>query len=221
MNTFAYITMHSGMNILLLKEKIKQSPWLKQHLLHLSVHPVKARPRWWLRLLIPFYIKKGKGAVIYQSVRKDLLPNHKFVMGSHSVIEDYCAINNGVGNIIIGKNVRLGLGGTIIGPVTMEDYSFTGQNCLISGLIHNYENPSETIIGQGVSAAPVIIGRDTYLGANVVVVAGVTIGEHCVVGAGSIVTHDIPSYTVSVGSPARPVKRYDFEQQAWVKLVNE
>lgn len=191
---------------------------MKRLVMDFVVHPVKSRPQWWIRLFIPFYTKRGRGSVIYHSVRKDLLPNHRFEMGRRSIIESYSAVNNGVGDIVIGERVRLGIGGVIIGPVVMEDYVVTGQHCLISGLVHNYENPDVEIIDQGVSTAPVVIGRGTYLGSNCVVVAGVTIGEHCVVGACSVVTHDLPPYTVSVGSPARPIKRYDFEKKQWIKI---
>ena len=48
--------------------------------------------------------------------------------------------------------------------------------------------------------------------------AGVTIGERCQIGAGSVVTKDIPPYTVAVGNPARAVKRYDFEKKEWVRV---
>ena len=50
------------------------------------------------------------------------------------------------------------------------------------------------------------------------VVAGVTIGERCQIGAGSVVTKDIPAYSVAVGNPARVIKCYDPEKQTWVKI---
>ncbi len=201
-----------------LVNKVRANPRLKRMVLHMVVHPTKARPQWWIRPFVRFYMKRGQGSVIYCSVRKDLLPNHRFVIGRRSVIEDYSVVNNGVGDIVIGDNARLGLRGTIIGPVTIEDNVVMGQNYLVSGLIHNYEDPGEDVLTQGVCTKPVVIGRQTYLGANCVVVAGVTIGEHCVVGAGSIVTHDMPPYTVCAGSPAVPIKTYDFEKQQWIKV---
>lgn len=51
---------------------------------------------------------------------------------------------------------------------------------------------------------PVIIGNDCWIGANVVILPGVTIGDGCTVGAGSIVTKSIPPYTVAFGNPCRP-----------------
>lgn len=68
------------------------------------------------------------------------------------------------------------------------------------------------------STSPVII-NDVWIGANSVILSGVKIGKHCVVGAGSIVTMDIPEYCVAIGNPGRIVKRYDFEKKEWVKLT--
>ena len=70
------------------------------------------------------------------------------------------------------------------------------------------------------------VGRDALIedyavvnnGANSVVVAGVTIGERCQIGAGSVVTKDIPSYSVAVGNPARVIKRYDAARAKWIRV---
>ena len=48
------------------------------------------------------------------------------------------------------------------------------------------------------------------------ILSGVSIGEHCVIGAGSIVTKDIPSYSIAVGAPAKVIKKYDFQKGLWV-----
>ena len=65
---------------------------------------------------------------------------------------------------------------------------------------------------------PVKVGDYTHLGTNSTIVAGVTIGERCQIGAGSVVTKDIPSYCVAVGNPAKVVKRYDHEKKEWVRV---
>lgn len=65
---------------------------------------------------------------------------------------------------------------------------------------------------------PVRIGERVWLGDNVVVLPGVTIGDGCIIGANATVTKDIPACTVAAGSPARPLKHYDFEKQAWVRV---
>ena len=201
------------MNTDKLKEKIKKHPLLKRFVLNFLMHPVKTRPQWWIRLFMPFYIKRGKGSVIYRSVRKDIVPFNIFALGSKSVIEDYSVINNAVGNLVIGNNTRVG-----IGPVTISDNVNIGQNVTISGLNHNYEDPSKAISEQGVSTMPIKIENDVWIGANSVVLPGVQIGNHSVIGAGSIITKDIPPYSVAVGNPARIVKRYDMNLKEWVKV---
>lgn len=201
-----------------LKEKIKKHPLLKRIVLNFLMHPVKTRPQWWIRLFMPFYIKKGKGSVIYRSVRKDIVPFNIFVLGKKSVIEDYSVINNAVGNLVIGNNTRVGIGNTIIGPVTISDNVNIGQNVTISGLNHNYEDPSKAISEQGVSTMPIKIENDVWIGANSVVLPGVQIGNHSVIGAGSIITKNIPPYSVAVGNPARIIKRYDMDLKEWVKV---
>jgi acetyltransferase-like isoleucine patch superfamily enzyme len=71
---------------------------------------------------------------------------------------------------------------------------------------------------QDLKTKPVHIGADSWIAYNACIMPGVTIGEHCIIGALSIVTEDIPPYSVAVGSPARVVKRFDFERKEWVKI---
>ena len=74
------------MNTDRLKEKIKKHPLLKRIVLNFLMHPVKTRPQWWIRIFLPFYIKKGKGSVIYRSVRKDIVPFNIFELGKLPII---------------------------------------------------------------------------------------------------------------------------------------
>ena len=197
-------------------QKIKANPRLKQRVLHLMMHPVKTRPRLWLRCLQFLYMKKGRKSVIYRSVRKDIVPFNTFSMGNYSVIEDYAIINNAVGDIMIGSHTRIGLGNTIIGPVTIRDKVNIAQNVVISGLNHNFENISKMIAEQGVNTKQITIEDNVWIGANCIILAGVHIGKHVVIGAGSVVTKDISPYSVAMGNPARVVKKYDFDIGEWL-----
>ncbi|WP_298651189.1 acyltransferase [uncultured Proteiniphilum sp.] len=201
-----------------LTERIRQTPRLKKNVLHLMMHPVKTRPRFWLRCLQFLYMKKGKRSVIYRSVRKDIVPFNIFLMGDYSVIEDYTVINNAVGNIVIGSHTRIGLGNTVIGPVTIGDKVNLAQNVVISGLDHNFEDIGKAIAEQGVSTKHIIIDDDVWIGANCVILAGIRIGKHVVIGAGSVVTKDVPSYSVALGNPAKVVRQYDVEKKQWIKV---
>ena len=68
-----------------LKEKIKQNPELKRRLLNAMVHPVKTRPRGWLRLFRRFYTERGKGSVVCRNARLDIVPFNPFSLGARSV----------------------------------------------------------------------------------------------------------------------------------------
>lgn len=201
-----------------LKEKIEKYPEVKKMILACMMHPVKTKPRWWLRQIQFLYMKKGKKSIIYRSVRKDIVPFNRFILGSYSVIEDFSTINNAVGDITIGDRTRIGLGNTIIGPVQIGNHVNLAQNVTVSGLNHNFQDVLITIDQQGVATLPVVIRDDVWIGANAVILPGVTIEEHSVVAAGSIVTRPVPAYSVCAGNPARIIKRYDFDKNDWIRI---
>lgn len=62
------------------------------------------------------------------------------------------------------------------------------------------------------------IGDGSWLGTHVVIAGNITIGKHCVIGANSVVTKDIPDYSVAVGIPAKVVKRYNFDTKCWERV---
>jgi acetyltransferase-like isoleucine patch superfamily enzyme len=178
-----------------------------------------ARPRWWIRVFVtPFIHHRGKGSVIRGSARADILPFNKFSLGDRSTIEDFCTVNNGVGDVFIGNDSRVGLGSVIIGPVTIGNQVILAQNIVLSGLNHTYTDVEVPIRLQKVTTAPIVVEDEAWIGANAVITAGVTIGKHSVVAGGSIVTKNIPPYSVAVGNPARVIKQYNFETKAWEKV---
>lgn len=201
-----------------LKQRIKQHPALKQAVHRFIMHPVRTRPNWWIRLFYFVYLKRGKGSVIYRSVRKDLPPFNRFSLGCYSVVEDFSCLNNAVGDLAIGDYTRVGLGNTIIGPTTIGNHVNLAQNVTVTGLNHNYEDVEKNIDEQGVSTQPVIIEDDVWVGANAVILPGVTLGKHCVVAAGSVVSRSIPPYSICAGCPAKVIKSYDFETKEWKKV---
>ena len=203
-----------------IKERIKSNTRLKLFILNLIVHPIKTRPRWWIRLFLITYTKRGHKSVIYKSVRKDIVPFNPFILGKRSVIESFSTINNMVGEIVIGSNSRIGLGNTIIGPVTIGNDVNLAQNITVSGLNHNYQDPNKTIISQGVSTSRITIEDDVWIGANSVILAGTTIGKHSVVAAGSIVTRDIPPFSIAAGNPVRIIKQYNSQKKEWENIKN-
>lgn len=200
-------------------DRIKSSPFLRRITLWLISSPKRPRPRLWVRVLVnPFIHKKGRGTMIRRRARLDLFPWKRFEVGRSALIEDFAVINNGAGDVLFGDGVRIGIGSVVIGPVLFGDRVGLGQHVFISGFNHGYADASCDSNEQELVRKQVIIGKESHIGANSVVVAGVIIGERCQIGAGSVVTKDIPPYSVAVGNPARVVKHYDFDRKEWVRV---
>lgn len=189
-----------------IRERLKNSPKLKRWLDYIIMNQRDARPRWYIRLLAPLYQHRGRGSKIYSSVRLDCPPYRRFFLGRQSVIESYCCINNAVGDVVIGDHTRIGIHNTIIGPVCIGNHVNLAQGITVTALNHNFEDVTRRIDEQGISTKPVIIGDDVWIGANAVVLPGVTIGRHCVVAAGAVVTKDVPDHSVVGGVPAKILK---------------
>lgn len=199
--------------------RIKSNPKLKKLTLWLLMPKNQARPRLWVQCFVnPFVHHKGKHSRICRRTRMDVLPFSPFYLGDESTIEDFCTVNNGVGPIHIGHRTRIGLGSVLIGPVEIGNDIRIAQNVVMSGLNHSYEDISKPISQQGVTTKPILIRDETWIGANVFVSAGVTIGKHCVVAGGSVVTKDVPDYCIVVGNPARIIKTYRAETGQWERV---
>ena len=200
-------------------DKMKQSPGLKKRVLWAVSSPRNPRPRLWVRWLVnPFIHQKGKGAVIRRRrSRIDVFPWHRFDVGAGALVEDFTVVNNGAGDVVIGEGARIGIGSVVIGPVTFGPRVGLGQHVFVSGFNHGYSDGTCDSNEQPLERKEIVIGRESHIGANSVVVAGVHIGERVQIGAGSVVTKDIPSYCVAVGNPARVIKRYDHQQKKWIR----
>ncbi len=120
----------------------------------------------------------------------------------------------------IGDNVTLGANSQVSAKcsVVISDNVLLAPNVYISDHDHVYEDISRPINLQGNTAGRMLkIGQSSWIGRNACVMANV--GCHSVIGANSVVTHDIPDYCVAVGIPARVVKRYDASLGEWVRNV--
>ena len=189
-----------------IRGRFKDNPKLKRFVDWLIMNQVETRPRWYIRLLAPLYQHRGKHSKIYYSVRMDTPPYRKFSLGDYSVVESYSCINNAVGDVMIGSHTRVGLHNTVIGPVTIGDHVNLAQGITITALNHNFADKSQRIDQQGISTDAVTIGNDIWIGANAVVLPGVTIGDHSVVAAGAVVTKDVPPHSLVAGVPAKIIK---------------
>ena len=190
-----------------IRERLKASPKLKKLMTWFIMNQVETRPRWYIRLLAPLYQHRGRHSVIHRSVRMDTPPYRKFHLGDYSVVESFACINNAVGDVSIGDHTRIGLHNTIIGPVVIGSHVNLAQGITITALNHIFSDPQKRIDEQGVSTDQVIIEDDTWIGANAVILPGVTIGRHSVIAAGAVVTKDIPPHSLAAGIPAKIIKQ--------------
>ena len=189
------------------RNKLKNNPKWKKFIDWVIMNQVETRPRWFVRLLAPIYQHRGKHSVIHRSARMDTPPYRKFSLGDYSVIESFACINNAVGDVMIGDHTRIGLHNTIIGPVEIGSHVNLAQGITVTALNHNFDDTEKRIDEQGVSTNPVTIEDDVWIGANAVILPGVTIGNHCVVAAGAVVTKDVPPHSLVAGVPAKVIKQ--------------
>jgi len=201
-------------------ETIKANPKLKKLVLKAMMPKNQSRPRLWVKIFLnPFKHTKGKNSRICKYTRMDVMPFNNFVLGNDSTIEDFTTINNGVGDVLIGDRVRIGMSNVLIGPVTIGNDVMLAQNIVLSGLNHGYEDINIVPHKQPVTKKKITLEDEVWIGANSVVVAGVTIGKHSVIAAGSVVTKNIPPYSVAVGNPARVIKQYNPQTGIWERVT--
>lgn len=200
-------------------QKIKNNPKLKKIVHRLIIAKGEARPRLWVRLFVNrWFHTYGKGSKVRRYTRMDVHPFNNFSLGDHSTIENFCTVNNGVGDVLVGNNTLIGMGNVLIGPVQVGNDVILAQNIVMSGLNHEYKNIHLPIHAQPVSVAQITIEDECWIGANAVITAGVTIGKHSVIAAGAVVTKDVPPYAVAVGNPAKVIKQYDSAMEEWVRV---
>lgn len=111
------------------------------------------------------------------------------------------------GNISIGNNSGLGINAYIRGPLKIGNDLMMGPNVTILTSYHITERTDIPMNKQGSGIKGVTIGNDVWIGCNVIILPGVNIGNKVIIGAGSVVTKDIPDYAVVGGSPARIIKQ--------------
>lgn len=122
------------------------------------------------------------------------------------IIDDGCVLGNfnhiaAAHSVVLGKNV------------------LTADRVYISDNLHEYEDVATPIMYQGVKfKREVAIGDGSWIGENVAII-GAKIGKNCIIGANSVVTRDVPDYSVAVGSPAKVIKRYDVATNKWEENI--
>ena len=139
----------------------------------------------------------------YEMLRQDRLR-----IGRYTFLESGITVQSASGRIEIGQRAYLSRGVTVgaIGLVEIGDFSLIGPGCYITDADHRFSNETVPVSDQGMSSkGPTVIEDNVWLGANVVVTSGVRVGRRSVIGANSVVTRDIPAFSVAAGIPAKVV----------------
>jgi acetyltransferase-like isoleucine patch superfamily enzyme len=147
-------------------------------------------------------------------------------IGHSSVISEYAWLNvntrkEGVKHIVIGNNCSIGKRVLLSAAhqVLVGDYCMIFQDCKLLGSDHVFSDPLTPYAVTGTTSEGVIkLESNVSLGAGAIIVGNVTIGRGSVIGAGSIITSDIPPFSIAVGVPCRIIKRFDFKDHQWVQV---
>ncbi len=119
----------------------------------------------------------------------------------------------GEARVRIGAGTFLNLGVMVAAAELVEigDHCMFANGCFVSDASHRFDDPDRPVTWQGfTSKGPTRVGDNVWCGAHVVITSGVTVGERCVIGANSVVTQDLPPYSIAAGAPARVLRTIEY-----------
>ena len=162
--------------------------------------------------------KKMIGLFIYKSFAQYLPISHSYInIGQKQIralcgklILEKCGKNINIERkavfsikVQLGNNSGIGVNASLGGTVIIGDNVMMGPNCTIYTSNHRTNDLTIPMCKLGHDAEkPVIIGDDVWIGGNVIILPGVHIGCHSIIGAGSVVTKNVPDYALFAGNPA-------------------
>jgi acetyltransferase-like isoleucine patch superfamily enzyme len=133
-------------------------------------------------------------------------------VGAHTLFEPNVWITLGPdARVKIGSGTFLNLNVMVAAHDLVEigDHCMFANGCFVTDANHRYDDPEQPVTYQGfTSKGPTRVGDNVWCGAHVVITSGVTVGERCVIGANSVVTEDLPPYSIAAGVPAKVIRTW-------------
>lgn len=158
------------------------------------------------------------GRMLYDVLGKHLPVSYSIIKVGQKKIRALC------GKMIMkstGKNVNIERGAVFTRKVSLGDNSGIGINCVLNGEVvigndvmmgpnctfytrnHAFADLMKPMVQQGFTEEKkIVIGNDVWIGGNVIILPGVTVGDHSIIGAGAVVTKDVPEWAIVAGNPA-------------------
>lgn len=151
-------------------------------------------------------IRLGLSVLLMPNSRIELITNYAgetfkpaFIIGNYSQIHQNC-------HITCAEKIEIGNNVVVVSNVTITD------------IIHPHEDVTIPINKARIKTFPVKIEDEVYIYNNSIILPGVSIGKHSIIGANSVVNKNIPPYSIAVGNPAKVIKQFNFETNIWEKV---
>lgn len=166
-----------------------------------------------------FQVQAGKN--VYIGKHCDLKGKSNIVLEDGVTVRPYAQIWSGGGTVRIGRGSEIGerCRISIANSLEIGEKVLLSPNVYITDCDHEYRDVNVPVIDQGIvqRGQRVSIGDGSYIGINAVIVGNVKIGKHCVIGANSVVTKDVPDFCVAVGGPAKILRKCNKDTGEWEK----
>ena len=162
----------------------------------------------WVRAVL-FVAFLRRGAFVRRPLHGNahrMIRQGRLEIGHGTFLESGVTLQSAQGRIRLGRRVYLSRGVTVgaVGLIEIGDCTIVAPGCYITDADHRFDDPVLPVPDQGMSSkGPTVLEDNVWLGANVVVTSGVRIGRRSVIAANSVVTKDVPEFSVAAGVPAR------------------
>lgn len=167
-------------------------------------------------------VSEKLGKLIYYSFAKHLPPSYSGIKVGQKTLRAFCGklmlkhcgkkVNIEKGamfstKVSLGDYSGIGINARINGTCTIGDYVMMGTDVVVITRNHSFDRTDIPMMHQGFEEErPVVIGNDVWIGDRVIIMPGVRVGDGSILAAGAVVTHDVPSYAVVAGVPAKIIK---------------